>query len=215
MSEKTLKFDNIRVNKKEFHKSKQPVDLDLINIDQIVVSDKFQHSDGGFKYFIGYKKGEIVKPLCIILPQMTGYIKYFENGGKNMSFVIKDDDVLDKYNEIWDKIKETLSIKFHSMPVYDEKYIKAKVREFNGVIKTNFLGDEIPKESMHYTCIACITIDSVMRMEKKNYRQVYLEECKYRMKNIKMTKFIEAELESESEPVSELESERHFLREQF
>ena len=167
--------------------------------------DKFKHSDGGFKYFIGYKEGEIVKPLCITLAQMTGYIKYFQNGGKNMSFVIKDDDVLDKYNEIWDKIKETLSIKFHSMPVYDEKYIKAKVREFNGVIKTNFLGDEIPKESMHYTCIACITIDSVMRMEKKNYPQVYLEECKYRMKKTKMTKFIEAELESESE--SELESD--------
>ena len=137
MSKKTLKFDNIRVNKKEFHKSKQPINLDLVNVDQIVVSDKFKHSDDGFKYFIGYKEGEIVKPLCIILPQMTGYIKYFENGGKNMSFVIKDDDVLDKYNEIWDKIKETLSIKFHSMPVYDEKYIKAKVREFNGVIKTN------------------------------------------------------------------------------
>ena len=169
MSEKTLKFDNIRVNKKEFHKSKQSIDLDLINVDEIVVSDKFKCNDDGFKYFIGYKEGEIVKPLCIILPQMTGYIKYFENRGKNMSFVIKDDDVLDKYNEIWDKIKETLSIKFHSMPVYDEKYIKAKVREFNGVIKTNFLGDEIPKESMHYTCIACITIDSVMRMEKKNY----------------------------------------------
>ena len=205
MSEKTLKFDNIRVNKKEFHKSKQSIDLDLINVDEIVVSDKFKCNDDGFKYFIGYKEGEIVKPLCIILPQMTGYIKYFENGGKNMSFVIKDDDVLDKYNEIWDKIKETLSIKFHSMPVYDEKYIKAKVREFNGVIKTNFLGDEIPKESMHYTCIACITIDSVMRMEKNNYPQVYLEECKYRMKKTKMTKFIEAELESESE--SELESD--------
>ena len=190
MSEKTLKFDNIRVNKKEFHKSKQPIDLDLINVDQIVVSDKFNHSDDGFKYFIGYKGGEIVKLLCIILPQMTGYKKYFENGVKNMSSAIKDDDVLDKYNEIWDKIKETLSIKFHSMPVYDEKYIKAKVREFNGVIKTNFLGDEVPKENEHYTCIACITIDSVMRMEKKNYRQVYLEECKYRMKKTKTTKFI-------------------------
>ena len=130
---------------------------------------------------------------------MTRYIKYFENGGKNMSFVIKDDDVLDKYNEIWDKIKGKLNIKFHSMPVYDEKYIKAKVREFNGVIKTNFLGDEVPKENEHYTCIACITIDSVMRMEKKNYPQVYLEECKYRMKKTKMTKFIEGELKSESE----------------
>ena len=138
---------------------------------------------------------------------MTGYIKYFENGGKNMSLVIKDDDVLDKCNEIWDKIKETLSIKFHSMPVYDEKYIKAKVREFNGVIKTNFLGDEVPKENEHYTCIACITIDSVMRMEKKNYLQVYLEECKYRMKKTKMPKFIDTELKSESELESDTELE--------
>ena len=82
MSEKTLKFENIRVNKKEFHKSKQPIDLDLVNVDQIVVSDKFKHGDNGFNYFIGYKEGEIVKPLCIILLQMTGYIKYFKNGGK-------------------------------------------------------------------------------------------------------------------------------------
>ena len=72
-----------------------------------------------------------------MLPQMSGYIKYFENGSKNLSFVIKDDDVLDKYNDIWNKIKETLNKKFHSMPVYDEKYIKAEMREFNSVIKTN------------------------------------------------------------------------------
>ena len=82
MSEKTLKFDNIRVNKKEFHKFKQPIDLDLLNVNQIVISDKFNHSDDGFKYFIGYKESEIVKPLCIPLPQIIGYIKYFENGGK-------------------------------------------------------------------------------------------------------------------------------------
>ena len=123
---------------------------------------------------------------------------------KNMSFVIKDDDVLDKYNKTWDKIIEKFSIKFYSMPVYDEKYIKAKLREFNGVIKINFLGDEVPEEIEYYTCIACITIDSVMKTEK-NYLQVYLEECKYRMKKTKMTKLIEAELESESESNIELE----------
>ena len=123
MIEKTLKFDNIRVNKKEFHKSKQPINLDLINVDQIVVPDKFKHSDDGFKNFIGYKEGEIVKLLCIVLPQLSGYMKYFENGGKNMSFVIKndDDDVLDKYNKIWDKIKEKLKIKFHNMSKYQKK----------------------------------------------------------------------------------------------
>ena len=205
MSEKTLKFDNIVVNKKEFHNSKQPIDLGLVNLDQIVISDKFKHSDDGFKYFIGYKEGEIVKPLCIILPQMSGYIRYFENGGKNTSFVIKDDDVLDKYNETWNKIKKTLNIKFHSMPVYDEKYIKAKVREFSGVVKINFLGDKIPKENVHYACIACITIDSVMRMKKMNYPQVYLEEYKYKIKKIQISKFINTEMKSESE--SELESD--------
>ena len=85
------------LTKKEFHKSKQPINLDLVNADQIVVSDKFKHSDDAFKYFIGYKEGEIVKPFCIILLQMSGYIKYFENGGKNMSFLIKD-MCLDKCN---------------------------------------------------------------------------------------------------------------------
>ena len=79
-------------------------------------------------------------------------------------------------------IKIGLSIKFHSMPVCDKTYIKAKVREFDSKIKTNFLGDEVPKENMHYPCIACTTIDSVVRMDKKNYPHVYLEECKYRVK---------------------------------
>ena len=82
MSEKTLKFDNIRVNKKEFHKSKQPIDLMSVNTEHTLTSDKFKHSDKDFKYFIGYQEDEIVKPLYIILPQMSGYIKYFGNGGK-------------------------------------------------------------------------------------------------------------------------------------
>ena len=91
---------------------------------------------------------------------MSGYIKYFENGAKNMSFFIKDDEVWEKCDTIWDVIKNKLGIKFHSEPVYEYKYLKAKVREFDSVIKTNFLGNDVPKENMHYTCIACITIDS-------------------------------------------------------
>ena len=82
MNEKALKFDNVRVDKKELHKSKQPINLDLVNVDQIVVSDKFKHNNDGFKYFIVYKEAEIAKPLSTFLPQMTGYTKYFKNGGK-------------------------------------------------------------------------------------------------------------------------------------
>ena len=205
MSEKTLKFNNIRVNKKEFHKSKQPIDLMSVNADQIVVSDKFKHNDAGFKYFIGYQEGEIVKPLCIILPQMSGYIKYFENSGKNMSFLIKDNEVREKYEQIWDVIKNKLSIKFHRKPIYGQRYLKAKVREFDGVIKTNVLGNDMRKENMHYTYISCITIDSVMRMDRKNHPQVYLEKCKYRIKKMQMSRFIDAELKSDSD--SELDSD--------
>ena len=76
MSEKTLKFNNIILNKKKFHRSKEPIDLLSVDLDQIVVSYEFKHNDEGFKHFIGYLEGEIVKPLCIILPQMSGYIKW-------------------------------------------------------------------------------------------------------------------------------------------
>ena len=96
MSEKTWKFDNIKINKKEFHKSKQAIDLDSIITDKIVVSDKFRHSEESFQYLIGYQEDEIVKPLCLILPQMNGYRKYFENGRKNISLSIKN-------NEVWEK----------------------------------------------------------------------------------------------------------------
>ena len=84
-------MNNIRLNKKEFYKSEELIDLMSVIVDQIVVSDKFKHNNEGFKYFfIGYLEVGIVKPLCIILPQMSGYIKCFENDGKNMSFLIKE-----------------------------------------------------------------------------------------------------------------------------
>ena len=128
MSGKTLKFDTIEVVKNESHASKQAIHLNLVDVNKIVISDKFKNSDKSFKYFIGYKDDHIVRPLYFNLPQMSGYIKFFENEGKNMSFMIEDDSVLVKYNEIWNKIKKTLNIKLHSMPVYDEKYITAKVK---------------------------------------------------------------------------------------
>ena len=137
MRKKTLKFNNIKVNKEKFHKSKQAIDLDSVDTDKIVVSDKFKDSEEGFKYFIGYQEDEIVKPLRIILPQMNGYIKYFENGRKNMSFLIKNSEVWEKYEDIWNVIKNNLNIKFHSQHINENTYLKAKVREFDGSIQTS------------------------------------------------------------------------------
>ena len=100
-----------------------------------------------------------------------------------MSLLIEDNEVWDKYDKIWDVIKDKLGIKFHSKPVYEYKYLKA-----NGVIKANFLNNGMPKENMHYSCIACITIDSVINFNKKNHPQVYLEKCKYRIKKTQILK---------------------------
>ena len=88
------------------------------------------------------------------------------------------------------------------------KYLKTKVREFDGSIQTNFLGNGLPKENTYYTCIASITLDSVLKMNKKNFPQVYLEECKYRVKKIITPRFINIELESdvESDVEADLES---------
>ena len=136
MSNQTLMFNDIEVNKKDFYASKKTTPLNLVNVNIIIISKRVNNNNDTSKYFIGYLSDDVVRPLCIVSPQMSGYIKYFENGSKNMSFKIEDDDVYLKYNEIWNKIKSILNVKFHSQPIYDEKYIKTKVKTFSNMINT-------------------------------------------------------------------------------
>ena len=158
------------MSKKEFYESKKAVNLGEVQVDIIVVSNKIKGNNETSKVFIGYMEdiSGIVTPLCIILPQMSGWIKYFENGGKSMSFKIEDDSVYLTSNEIWNKIKELLGgVKFHSEPIYDDSYIKTKVKTFSEMIKTLFDGNEIPNERVERVCIACISVDSVLKVDKK------------------------------------------------
>ena len=122
---------------------------------------------------------------------MSGYIKYFDDGGKNMSFKTEDESVYLEYNEMWNKIKKTLNIRFHSQPIYDNKYIKTRVKPFNGVVSTIFSDKEIPKERNHYIWIAAICTDFFMKIDKKNYPQVYLEQRKYKVKKRNLVDFID------------------------
>ena len=150
-----------------------------VNTNNIVISYRVKNNDDSYKYFIAYSHDDdVTRPLCIILPKIIGYIKYFYNGGKNMSFKIEEESVYLKYAEIWNKIKSVLNVKFHSQPIYDDKYIKTKVKTFNNIINTLFSGDKIPKERNHYVCISAICIDFVLRVDGKNYPQIYLEQCK-------------------------------------
>ena len=119
-----------------------------IDINKIVVSNKVSFGKKGFKYFIGYKDARKIKPLCIFLPKMSAYRKDF-NETKYLSFLIKEDKLLEKYNEIWEKFKNIIKKECDSEPVYNEKYLKANIKSYNRKINTIFHNYELPKGSSH------------------------------------------------------------------
>ena len=113
---------------------------------------------------------------------MSGYIKYFDDGGKNMSFVTDDEEVYEKYNEIWEVVRKLLKLRFTVSPVQDDKYIIAKLKIFKKINRTTFTDNVIPIV-IHYTCIAATDIDLVLKIDNKRaYPQAYLEQCKHKLK---------------------------------
>ena len=174
--------------KKEFHLSKKAIFLNSVDLSKIVVSSKWKISDMKHKYFCGYLNNDVIQTLCVFLPQMSGYIKYFDDGGKNMSFVTDDKEVYKKYNEIWEVVRKLLKLEFFVSPVRDDKYIIAKLKMFKNINMTTFTNNTIPEENTHYTCISAIDIDSVLKIDKKSFPQAYLEQCKYKLKKRKALK---------------------------
>ena len=168
--------------------------LDSVDLNKIVVSSKCKINDTTYKYLCGYLNNDVIQPLCVILRQMSGYIKYFDDGGKNMSFVTDDKEVYKKYNEIWEAVRKLLKLKFFVNPVRDNKYIIPKLKIFNKINRTTFTDNVIPIEKNHYICIPAIDIDSVLKIEKRAYPQAYLEQCKYKLKKRKHVNFIDFEI---------------------
>ena len=213
MSLKRIKFGDKEVDKKEFYSSKQAISLDSVDLSKIVVSNKWKINDTTYKYLCGYLNNDIIQPLCIILPQMNGYIKYFNDGEKNMSFVTDDEEVYEKYNEIWEVVRKLLKLKFTVNPIRDDKYIIAKFKIFNGINRTIFTNNIIPIERNNYTCIAAIDIDSVLKIEKRAYTQAYLEQCKYKLRKRRAVNFIDDEIvdeDSDSDIDSGIDSHNNF-----
>ena len=177
--------------KKEFYSSKEAILLDSVDLSKIVVSNKWKINNTTYKYFSGYLNNDVIQPLCVILPQMSGYIKYFDGGGKNMSFVTDDKEIYKKYNEIWNIVKKVLKLKLTVNLARDGKYIIAKLKIFKIVNMTTFTYNVIPIEKTHYTCISAIDIDSVLKIEKRAYPQAYLEQCKYKLKKRKRSRYVD------------------------
>ena len=191
MGLKIIKFGDKEINKKELYLSKQTIPLDSVDLDKIVVSSKWKINETIYKYLCGYLNNDVIQLLCVILPQMNGYIKYFDNGGKNMTFVTDNEKVYDKYNEIWEVIRKLLKVKFTVNSVRDDKYLVAKLKIFNRINRATFNNNNnnnnnIPIERNHYICISAIDIDSVLKINNRRpYPQAYLEQCKYKLKKKK------------------------------
>ena len=128
MTGKSINFDDKKINKSNFYKNKKLFDLNDIDVNKILVSKKESYgTKSSLKYFIGYNDGDVIRPLCIILPQMIGYVQHFDSY-KTMPFKVSDNKLIKKYNKIWEKISNLLDIKFDSEPVYGDvdKHIKYK-----------------------------------------------------------------------------------------
>ena len=183
ISLRKIQFGNKEVNKKEFYSSKQAISLDSVDLNKIVVSKKWKINDITYKHICGYLNNDTIQPLRVILPQMDGYIKYFDDGGKNMSLVTDDEKMYKKYNEIWEVVRNLLKIDFTVNPVRDDIYLVAKLKIFDRINRTTFNNNYyIPMERNHYICIPVIDIDSVLKIDKRAYPQAYLEQCKYKLK---------------------------------
>ena len=226
MGLKKIKFGDKEFNKKDFYSSEQAIPLYSVDVDKVVVSNKLEINETTWKSICGYSNNslETIQPLCVILPQMNGYIKYFDNGNKNMSFVTEDEKIYNKYNEIWEVIRKLLKVKYAADPIQDGKYIVAKLKIFDKVNKTIFNNytvkptsetsslehikkrdyNSISLEKHTYNCIAAINIDSVLKIDtakseattnnKKAYPQAYLEQCKYKLKKEKVVNFVDDEI---------------------
>ena len=195
MSSQKIKFGDKEVDEKKFYSSKEAILVDSVDLSKIVFSSRRKLNDTTYKYFCGYLNNDVIKPLCVILPQMNGYIKYFDNGGKNMSFVTDDKEIYKKYDEIWNVVKSLLKLKFAAGLIRDDKYILAKLKIFKKKNITTLNNNNfVPTEKDNYICIPAIDIDSVLKIDKKAYPQAYLEECKYKLKKRKLVSFIDSEI---------------------
>ena len=175
--------------------------------------------NNSFKYFIGYNDNDVIRPLFVKLPKMTGYIIKFKDKKTKittttMSLMVKDKQLFKNYNKIWEKIESLMRKKFDSKPLFgnddNSKYIKTKIKTFKDSIITNFHNKKVPEEKIPYKCLSIIVLDSFIKTDNKYYPQTFLEECVYKQQKQKQQKqknYITEELKSDSDSNNESEPE--------
>ena len=137
MSEKTINFGDKKINKKDFYNNKKQFNVEDTDINKILISKPETYENNLRKYIIGYNDNTI-SPLQLFLPKMTGYLNIFKDGTRKMSFFTNNNEFLERYTAIWEKISDLVNKKFNNDPIYNNKYINTKIRSYNNDIITNF-----------------------------------------------------------------------------
>ena len=209
MNRNKINFNDKKITKSDFYKNKKPFHIDDFDVNKILVSKKEPYcKKNALKHFIGYNDNDVIRPLCLSLSQMNGYIRKFKEN-TTMSLRVIDEQLLKNYNKIWRKVENLMNINFESKPICDgdNKYIKTKVKTYADRIITNFRRKKVPKENTPYKCLSIMMLDSVIKTNKKYYPQTFLEECKYAQEMIKTKNYTDGELKSDSDSDSDINSE--------
>ena len=181
-----------RNSKKKFYATKRPITFCYVNVDNIVFS-KLVKTKTNSIYLIGCVD-KAIRQLVLIMPEMSRYVKTLKNKDRNnklMSFRIDDEKQLEKYKTMWNKIEDLKNIKSNALPVYDYRYIKAKIRTYVDKIYTNFCGLNIPEADLECKFFRIMYIDSLLVCENKYYLEVYLDNCAYKIVNKQMTDYLD------------------------
>ena len=209
MSEKTINFGDKKINKKDFYNNKKRFNIKDIDTNKILISKPESYDKNNMrKYIIGYND-DTISPLQLFLPKMTGYLNILEDGTRKMSFLTDNNEFLERYTKLWEKISDLINKKFDGDPVYSNKYINTKIRSYNNDIKTNFhdidnRNNKLPEKNKPYKCMSLISLDSIIKINKKYYPQTLLQECVYKLIKRKVENIItNINLDSSSESDNE------------
>ena len=174
----------MKKKKKKNYRHKTPIFFKDVDIEKVLVSNKISFCEKNYKYFIGYfYHDHKAKPLIIMLPKTNAYVKSYDGQTKWMYFLNENDNLLEKYDTIWDKVSADIKKEFDIEPVYNKNYLKTKIK-YHGNEVRYFYDKRIPKLDSNHTCLAVISLDSGLKKDDNYYLQVFLKECKYIEKKV-------------------------------
>ena len=155
-----------------------------VDNEKVLVSNKISSGEKNYKFFIGYLYNDHkVKPLHKMLPKTNACVKSYDGQTKWIYFLVENDDLLEIYNTIWDKVSADIKKEFDSELVYNKNFLKTKIKSHDDEV-TDFYDKEIPKVDSNYNCLAVISLDSALKKDENYYTQVFLNERKYIKKKV-------------------------------